>query len=161
MKSIEEIQTILVFDLLEYSNSIKSIKPKGDYYNESLGSVSFLLAGLLGSLFKKNVTDWDSNKWIDDSLLKNVKAENNILSIAGVMIWGKENTTKQWTDPFHFEIELMEKQKDFKKLTFLFCDSDKPAISYEDFKFNRYHWHKTNRNWRYILNSENKMAERL
>ena len=155
MKSVEEIQVMLVSELWNCLSRIKSIRLGLDYYNEIMGDTSFLLAGLLGSLLSSK-GDWDYNKWMDDSLLAKVKLNENKLSIWGVMIWGIENTTEQWTDPFYFEIELNQTEPDFKEYTFLFSDLNKSEIPYEEFSENRNYWEPSNeREWEYVINRKN------
>ncbi len=153
MKSIKEILGMLVRELIKHIDKIKSINPMSIYYNEILGDTSFLLAGLLELLLKKNYNEWDERKWIDDSLITNVIMQNNKLIIEGVMIWGKTDTTEQWTDPFSFEIELLNNKTSFKEFTFLFCDLDNPEITYENFRDNRDYWARTNRKWKYVISS--------
>ncbi|MEM6737678.1 MAG: hypothetical protein AAF620_16565, partial [Bacteroidota bacterium] len=149
----KEIQLMLVDELWNCLNSIKSMKSKLDYYNEMLGDTSFLLAGLLGMLLKLR-GDWDLKKWLDDSLIIGVKLNKSKLSIWGVMIWGMENTTEQWTDPFYFEIELGNEQPDFNEYTFMISDLDNPEIPYEEFRMNRNYWGQTERNWKYVINQK-------
>lgn len=140
MKSIKRILTMLVYELVKDLERIKSIDKELVYYNEILGDTSFLLAGLLELLLKKNFGEWDSSKWIDDSLITSVAMQNEKMNIEGIMIWGRENTTEQWTDPFSFEIELLMDEVSFKRFTFLFCDLNNHEISYEKFKVNRKYW---------------------
>lgn len=156
MKSIKEIQEMLVSELLKsLVNVNKSLKLNLGYYNETLGDSSFLLAGLLGQILKKRYNDWDIRKWMDDCLLTNIKLNNNILSISGVMIWGIENMSEQWTEPFYFEMKLNHDQTDFIKYTFLFSDLDNTEISYDEYRHNRSYWKSLlERNWKYIINIE-------
>ena len=154
-KSIREIEVMLASELWECLSRISSMKPKLGYYNETLGDTSFLLAGLLDSILKIK-DDWDSKKWLDDSLLMKVKLNHNKLSLWGVIIWGKENVTDQWTDPFYFEIKLGQTKPEFNEYTFLFADLDKPEISYENFSENRNYWNPSDdRNWKYVINQKN------
>lgn len=134
MKSEEEIQTMLVSELQNNLNRIKSINKSLEYYNEILGDTSYLLAGLLEALLKNKFKDWNFRKWMDDSLITKISMNEDKLSIWGVMIWGLEGVTEQWTEPFYFEIEL--KQNGFNKYIFLFSDLDNPEISYEDYRQN-------------------------
>lgn len=147
---------MLVDELLECFEKIKSLKPGMSYYNKYLGDTSFLLAGLLGSLLKLK-KDWNPKKWIDDSLLTGVKLDENKLSIFGVIIWGMENTTEQWTEPFYFEIEFENTESDFKEYTFYFGDLNNPELSYEEFRMNRNYWEQNDRDWKYILNKKSDM----
>jgi hypothetical protein len=150
---------MLVYELAKDLERIKSIDKELVYYNEFLGDTSFLLAGLLELLLKKNFGEWDSRKWIDDSLITRISTQNEKMNIEGIMIWGRENTTEQWTDPFSFEIELSMDEVSFKRFTFLFCDLDFREISYEEFKLNREYWDKNNRNWKYRINSDQSLTE--
>jgi len=159
MKSVEEIQSMLVSELRNRLNSIKSFPLHLNYYNEILGDTSFLLAGLLGALLKNEANNWDHNRWIDDSLLTKVKVDGNVLSIWGVIIWGIENVSEQWTEPFYFQITLNKKA--FSKYIFMFGDLHTHSIPYEEFKQNRDYWDKeffmnsnwnpSERNWKYII----------
>ncbi len=154
MKSIEEIQTMLVNELWNRLDRVKSLKSEVDYYNDILGDTSFLLSGLLGALLELR-SDWDKHRWIDDSLLLGVKLTKNKLSIWGVMIWGIENTTEQWTEPFYFEVVLDSNESDFSEYTFLLGDLNKPEIPYEEYRVNRNYWEEDERNWKYIINKKN------
>lgn len=125
------------------------------YFNEFLGDTSFLLATLLQRQLENSAPDWDSKRWVDDSLIEKCVTKNgNRIGIGGVIIWGLENSTKQWTDPFYFESEFTEDKTDFSWYTFLFCDLDSEGISYEEINLNRSYWNFKKRNWRYILNSK-------
>ena len=46
---------------------------------------------------------------MDDSLLREFELKANTVIISGVMIWGIDGTTEQWTDPFHFELDNIVK----------------------------------------------------
>ncbi|MBG6133198.1 Fe-S-cluster formation regulator IscX/YfhJ [Aquimarina sp. EL_43] len=160
MKRLEETELMLITELQSNISNVKNLKSDLEYYNEILGDSSFLLGGLLDVLLKSD-NDWDSKRWIDDSLLTKIKLEGNKLSISGIMIWGIENITEQWTDPFYFEIKLKENNPDFDEYTFLFCDLDKSEISYEDFSMNRNYWNPIERNWKYIINQKNPTPQSL
>lgn len=167
MKSLEEIQEMLI---LELCNSLKSFNSgiEMDYYNEELGDTSFLLAGYLEKQLRKNFQDWNKEKWIDDSLLTKINIDENKLSIWGVMIWGVKNLTEQWTEPFYFNVVLNDCQTDFIKSTLLFGDENCSEITYEEFNQNRdfwdvgYYsnedWHPFERDWKYIINSSNEIV---
>lgn len=127
------------------------------YYNEMLGDTSFILAGLLESHLNGEFDDWDKEKWMDDCLITNAEIDEGELSLSGVMIWGIESVTAQWTAPFFFKIELDEDRKDYFKYAFLFGDLDLPEIPYEYFRQNRNCWNSFERNWKYIINSSRKM----
>ncbi len=150
MKSIKKILTMLNLELIEYFKNINSTYKNGLYFNQSLGNTSFLLAGLLEAMLRKNDTKWD-RKWIDDSLISNIIIEEGKrMRIGGIMIWGEINMTKQWVSPFCFEIEFhKEKVKDF---IFLYAD-DKDKLTYEKFRDNRNHWENSNIVWKYKIES--------
>jgi hypothetical protein len=124
---------------------------KSDYYNDELGDTSFLLAGLLDNLLKLR-PDWDLRKWIDDSLVTELKLNQNLASISGVMIWGRRNVSEQWTSPFNFQIEFSVLNDRFVKYSFLFDDVDRREVSYEEFRSNRSCWAQSERNWKYVIN---------
>lgn len=162
MKSIEEIQEILISELNLNIGKINDNVPSG-YYNKALGNSSFLLAGLLGQLMS-NKDDWEPDRWFDDSLLTKVKLDNGRLSIWGIMIWGKTDVTEQWADPFYFEIIQSQNRTAFTQYTFLFSDLNNPEITYEYFNEHRYFWDKeyystnewnpSERDWKYIINKK-------
>lgn len=151
MKSAEEIAAILNDEIIEHLDEIKTINKNLVYYNDRLGHTSFLLAGLLQSILEKTITEWDKTRWIDDSLISNVDFNNNKLTLTGTMIWGKKNTTEQWTDPFSFETHLLNHAK-IKDFTFLFSYLDKHEITYEQFKANRNYWTTIKKKWKYVIN---------
>lgn len=164
MKSIDEIEEMLVTELHKNVDKLRDLRIISGNYNEVMGETSYMLAGLLESHLKKDFVDWDLKKWIDDCLLTMVKLSNQTLGMWGVMIWGMEDSdgTEQFTEPFYYEIELTSSY--FKRYTFLFGDLDKREIPYSIFKFNREYWIKqgnknedwnpAERNWRYLINSK-------
>src|SRR5690606_23939058 len=159
MKNIKEIFIMLVNELTDHIDEIKSITRTSLYFNEILGDTSFLLAGLLEALLKKNFDGWDNGKWFDDCLISKVLLQNDKLEIYGVMIWGQNDTTEQWTEPFVFELELPNEAMNYRDFTFLFGDLDNAEITYEDFRFNRDYWTDSKRNWKYIIKSKEVMTE--
>lgn len=161
MKSMKEILTMLIHELVSHFDKVKSINQNLDYYNDILGDTSFLLSNLLESLLRNNFKDWNNRKWMDDSIITSITVQNNKLAIGGIMIWGKKGTTEQWTDPFFFEIDLLRDKTGFKKFTFLFCDMYNHEITYEQFKANRNYWTKGIRNWRYIIDSNKNLADNI
>lgn len=156
MLPIKEIITKLNYEIDEHIEQIKSADKTLIYFNKILGNTSFLLAGLLESLLKVKFNDWDNNSWIDDSLITNIEIKKNNMIIDGVMIWGRDNTTEQWTDPFSFDIELQNNRINFNKFTIRFCDLEKHGISYEKFKNNRKYWDSIDINWKYVIKSDMK-----
>ncbi|WP_326982724.1 hypothetical protein VUJ46_21630 [Chryseobacterium sp. MYb264] len=123
------------------------------YYNESLGDTSFLLAGLLYSLTKED-SNIDKTIWIDDSLITKVNRVDNIILIEGIMIWGKNNTTEQWVDPFKFKMNF---NSNFIDLIFLFKDSDLSEISYENFRDNRDYYSNEIESWKHKFHYKDKL----
>lgn len=154
MKTAKEILTMLVIELTSYIDKIRLSTQTLVYYNEILGDTSFLLARLLELLLKKNFNEWDSRKWFDDCLITEVAIQNNTLKIDGIMIWGRNNTTEQWTEPFIFEIELLIENSSYEDFTFFFGHLDYNEITYEEFVNNREYWANKNSNWKYIIKSK-------
>lgn len=159
MKSIKEIITMLATEIAEHSDNIKSMNIKPIYYNEILGDTSFLLASLLESLLVRNFNDWDKKNWIDDSLITHAQIQDSKLSLEGIIIWGKENTTEQWTNPFALEMEFLKDKMSLKRFTFWFCDLDNHEIPYEEFNKLRDYWNNGTKNWKYIINIDKDLLE--
>jgi hypothetical protein len=153
MKIAKEILTMLVSELISHIDKIRSSSQTLVYYNELLGDTSFLLARFLELLLKKNFNEWDIRKWFDDCLITKVAIQNNTLKIDGVMIWGRNNTTEQWTEPFIFEIELLIENSSLEDFTFFFGDLYYNEITYEEFVNDREYWANKNNNWKYIIKS--------
>ncbi|ROI02150.1 MULTISPECIES: hypothetical protein [unclassified Chryseobacterium] len=145
MKSVEELQSLLLLEIIQSISHIKSI-PITNYYNEIMGDTSILLTSLLEEHLLE-CSDWDSNKWLDDSLLTDIKLlSNNKFSIKGIIIWGRNNTSEEWTEPFSFEIKISDELKHYD---FLFGDANKPEISYDEYKVNRNYWSHKIIHWKY------------
>jgi hypothetical protein len=154
MKSIPEIQEILVDELHKNIFYSKDWKGEFKYYNEVLGFTSGALARLLLVHLREEYDDWRGAKWIDDCLITKLRLKNNILTIDGIMIWAIGNDS-DWADPFRFSIEFEKTGVGFKVYTFFFGDYDKPALSYIEFKNKSEYWEKGVRNWSYIINFNN------
>jgi hypothetical protein len=166
MKQIDELESMLV---KEISKSIRDMNPNLnlDYYNEVMGDTSFLLASVLENYLKKRC-DWNLDKWIDDSLLTRVRVNKNIVSIWGVMIWGKKGYSEQWVAPFYFEITLNNDCNDFIKFNFLYEEDTSNETTYEHFNKNRdmwdkcvyltEHWNPFERSWKYMLDSNSPLG---
>ncbi|SFN92153.1 hypothetical protein SAMN05421594_4719 [Chryseobacterium oleae] len=146
MKSTNEIAKMLLEELLKNINNINNFK-NSNYYNEILGDTSFLLAGLLHTMIKKE-PQIDQKVWIDDSLITNINQVDNIISIEGIMIWGENGTTEQWVDPFYFTINL----NNDSAYKFFFKDLYLSELSYDDFKENRNYYSDKVKNWKYEFN---------
>lgn len=151
MKSHNQIEKMLAEELLNCLSEPIQIIRKNGYYNESLGDTSFLLSGLLGCLLEQ-YPEWEKEKWLDDSLITNIKSEDQNIILNGVIIWGRDNTTEEWTDPFCFSGDLDKTTQTFRRYTFLFGDLGKDEISYSEYKHNRDYWNGKEYNWRYIIN---------
>lgn len=155
MKTINEIQEMLVSELYKCNKDINQGQNDSKYFNEVLGDTSFLLAGLLDSHLEDKFEEWNCGKWIDDSLIETFKLNDNIVEISGIMIWGIEGQTEQWTEPFLFEIELKKTGIGFAKYSFLFGDLNIIELSYKSFENNRNYWNEGKREWKYIINCNN------
>lgn len=163
MKSSNQLQKMLSSELCDSLDTIE--KNIGlDCYNELLGDTSFLLAGILENELKNN-PEWSSLKWLDDSLIHKINIERKKVQLWGVMIWGKDGTTKQWTDPFFCEFYINCKQQEIQKLIVLFGDEKIEAITYQQFAENRTYWDKnyysneqwdpSEREWKFIISAKN------
>jgi hypothetical protein len=149
MKSLEELQNLL---LLEVTQNIKNIKFADhiDYYNEIMGDTSILLTSILEEHLLE-CKNWDKNKWLDDCLLTNVRLlQNDSFSINGIMIWGRNDTLEEWTEPFYFAMQTSNTRHRYE---FLFGDIDNPAISYEEFSMDRNYWKYKIEHWKYKFKS--------
>lgn len=134
MKNSIEILDLLNKEIAKFEGLNLVCSNVNLYLNEQLGNMSILVSGLIYSLLKKKVCQWENEKWIDDALIEKFNSSINKIEISGVIIWGRENTTKQWVSPFFF---LKEKSE----LNFLcyFNDKGKNEINYKDFaKKDRY-----------------------
>jgi hypothetical protein len=153
MKSIEEIQQMLVTAITKHLDESKVAPRENGYVNDVLGSTSAILAVLLDDLLVERYPEWENNKWMDDSLIIKATRQNEKVGIWGVMIWGVDDTTEQWTDPFYFDMELLPDGSGFKRYTFLFCDLNNPEITVGEYRKDRSYWDIKDRNWKYIINS--------
>ncbi|MEO0683705.1 MAG: hypothetical protein AAFY76_01315 [Cyanobacteria bacterium J06649_11] len=80
MKSIEEIRAMLITEICNNIDNINANTHR-EYYNELMGDTSFLIAGYLQQELEINFQDWNSKKWVDDSLLARViQHKKNYLS---------------------------------------------------------------------------------
>ena len=159
MKSSKELQSML---LSEICNNLIAIEKERelDCYNQILGDTSFLLSGILENELD-SITSWNPLNWIDDSLIHKVKIDEYKVRLWGVMIWGKNGTTKQWTDPFYSEFLIDCEDTTLQKLTILFGDEMLEEVTYEMFSKNRSYWDgdyysnsqwdPSERNWKYFV----------
>jgi hypothetical protein len=81
MKSLAELQDLLLNEIQNNLNK-EVVSENHDYYNEYTGYISVLLASILEKRLLKD-TDWNSNRWIDDSLLTKLKLSDGKLSVWG------------------------------------------------------------------------------
>lgn len=155
MKSKKNTLTMLVEEISAHVNNIKNVNENYSYYNEILGDTSFILAGLCELILKESCKEWykDENKWIDDSLITKAAMHEDTIHMEGVMIWGKTNTTQQWTDPFSIKISMPEEERNFSVLAFSFGDLDTPTITYREFNENRNFWINNDRKWKCFISN--------
>lgn len=164
MKTLRELEDLLVKELVLSQKQIEE-SDSVEYYNELTGDVSVLLTSILEEHLLER-KEWDSKRWLDDSLLTKIELDENIYRIWGIVIWGKENTLSQWTAPFYFEIRLSDDYSDFKEYTFLFgTEENRQYLCYEEFNEDRGIWDKefysndewdpSERDWKFIINSKN------
>lgn len=153
MKTIKELQTLLISEINKNLKNVRSAQ-NVDYYNSLMGDTSILLTSIMEEHLLK-MKDWDNTEWLDDCLLEKVgiSSLNDEINIEGIMIWGKKNTSEQWVSPFVFKLKL-DKSFDSNKYSFLYGDLDMENITYEDFRNNRHYFEKKDRNWKYIINSD-------
>ena len=64
MKTIQEIEKMIITELNSYFNRNDGTTQKSNYYNEVLGDTSFLMAGLFQSLLKTENNNWKTDRWI-------------------------------------------------------------------------------------------------
>lgn len=161
MKSVSEIQNLLALRLSIHINTV-DLNADKEYYNSVFPDTSHLVAGLLYQLLNEEFPDWQkSGRWVDDSLLTKVKIDNQCIFIWGAIIWGKLNTTEQWTSPFYCELAFNKAFDNFDSYAFFFGDLDDPELIYEEFVSNRGHWDKnyysntkwdpSERKWEYVI----------
>ena len=157
MKSLNELE-ILLIDELNSANSNFDNCEKHDYYlNGVLGKSSIYLTSILHELLFANQR-WNRKKWLDDSLITKFHFDEKRCSIWGVVISGKNSTTKQWTDPFYYEFKI---EGNLTEYTFLFADCEDEELDYMEYKNNRGYWDSdfysdlnwtpSERNWDYIF----------
>lgn len=156
LKSEPEILATLIPELISGAKKLLSVNKRPEYYNDLFGDTSLMLTGLLELLLKTRFADWDKNKWFDDSMLSKASFENSILTLAGVIIWGRENTSQRWVDSFSFEIYLHVDKGTYEKYTFVFSDSGGREMTYEEFLEDRSYWDNREKDWEYKINSRAK-----
>lgn len=105
---------------------------------------------------KNNISEWDwEAKWLDDSLITQVRLCGNRLILRGVMIWGRPGTTEQWVDPFAFEIEPFFNGTATRHFTFSFCENAESEVTYEEYKNKpTFEGNEKGMMWKYIINSQ-------
>jgi hypothetical protein len=157
MHKVEHIYKMLVDELVDHVDNFVTVKRDNLYYNEILGNTSFLLAGLLGSILNSKNDQWVSNKWFDDSLITRISYNNGTFRIYGIMIWGKKDTTEQWTEPFGFVLKIYNIESYAGSFDLYFGNLDRNEISYELYKMDQSHWSDNVTNWRFIIKSSEVM----
>ena len=159
MKPLEEIEYSLVKCLIETNNDEHNDTDM--YLNQIMGNTSIYLTAILHKLLLEE-EEWNKKKWLDDSLLTKYSFENSVISIWGIVISGKEGTTKQWTDPFFFEMKLNNDHNNFLEYSFLFGDIENDELDYLEYTnyrgywdsgfYSNNFWNPSERDWKYILN---------
>jgi hypothetical protein len=155
LRTEPEILAMLVPQLISGVEKLSLINTKPVYYNELFGDTSFLLTGLLELMLKKKFDDWEEDKWFDDSLLSSARFSNSTLTLGGVIIWGREDTSQRWTDPFSFQIDLRVDEKNYKRYAFLFGHVNDQEVTYEEFIDDHGYWDNREKDWKYIIHSDN------
>lgn len=155
MKSLKEIEELLITELNKSISELGRVTSDRDYYNEMMGDTSFILVALLESHLRDRSEGWNGGKWMDDSLIEKVTLNKNRMIIEGIAIWGVADSTEQWTEPFYFEIETNEGAVDSAHYAFLFGDQDMNEVNYVYFRNNRGCWNRPDRNWRDVVYVKN------
>lgn len=145
MKTIVELEEMLK---KEISTNIFStpLSVNYVYLNKFLGDSSFIIARVMELYLKDNEYFKNNKIWFDDTLIIRIEKEDQVVSLWGVLIFGIEDITEQFTNPFRFNINLLS-----TTCTFSYGDASQKAISYEDFLSNRSAWNPSKRNWEFIF----------
>jgi len=162
MKTLEDLQNMLIAELLSKHRIID--QPIDGYFNDYFQDSSILICSILTEHLL-DIEDWDAIKWLDDSLITRYIQKEDKIRIWGIIIWGRENTLQQWTDPFYLEIKLNNYSNGFLEYTYLFGEVNSSEVTYEDFNLSRNMWDKcyysdqdwnpSERKWDYIINYKN------
>ena len=161
MKPLEEIEYSLIKCLIETDNT--EYLDTEIYLNQAMGNTSIYLTAILHTLLREE-EDWDNKRWLDDSLITKYSFEKKVISIWGVVISGREGTTKQWTDPFFFEMKLNSSHDNFLEYSFLFGDTEIDELDYLEYSnsrgfwdrdfYSNNSWNSSERDWKYIINKK-------
>lgn len=144
MKTINELESMLVDEI---NNNILSLPYENAYYlNEFLGDTSFIIAKIMELNLMTIINFREQKLWFDDTLIIKLEKDNEKVSIWGILIFGVEDTTEQFTNPFRFIINLST-----TKSFFYYSDLTTNPISYEKFISNRDYWSPIERDWEYII----------
>src|SRR6218665_91359 len=162
MMTFQELRVALHSELV-YLLNMGVVDETAQYVNQLARNTSIYLTSILQEHLLMGSNDkWDPGKWLDDTLLTKIRImDEGKLSIWGVVIWGKENTTEQWTEPVYFETILNESSDSLNEYLFLFGDLNYSEITYEEFLDNRdcwdrdfysnSEWNPAERDWNYIV----------
>lgn len=154
----DELRQMLVQELL--SSKLNKLDFKLQYYNQYLGDTSILLTSLLEEHLLED-SNWTFDKWIDDCLITKLEKQENEWRVWGIVIWGRENTSQEWVDPFYFHLKIENITFKCEEYCFLFGESHENEITYEMFNENRNQfdvsfysnddWDRSERDWKYII----------
>ncbi len=134
-----ELIIALYIDLMNYL-LVQSKDENKIYYNDELNDIPFIIGAILDKQLRENNNIWieKDNKWVDDILITKTKVNNDNFEFWGVVIWGRNKTTEQWTDPGYFKIFFDSNR--ISKISILFKDVKNDSISYTKFTKNRDVW---------------------
>jgi hypothetical protein len=154
MKSVNELQLLLKFELVKHYDAIKTGDNHSLYQNSLLGNTSILLAGLLGLLMKEHYPEWCKNRWVDDCLISSSNVKLGRIIMEGVVIVGSYHSTEQWTSAFQFELDEHDPKLNNTVFRFKFCNVQIPELSYDKFKKDRIFWKRINNDFKFEIETK-------
>jgi hypothetical protein len=144
MKNILEISDLLSNEISKYEGLHVEGNNIDRYVNDQLGNTSIFISGFVYSLLKKEDSRWGIEKWIDDALIEKFNSSIQKIEMSGIIIWGRQNTSRQWVSPFFFS-----KIKIGESFSCYFSDVNKKEVVYEDFCRDRSLWRGKHIRWEY------------
>ena len=139
MKTITEIKNILHAEVQELDSNL-SLDQTSPVINPSLGDLSFVLAGYVYLCLQEIDQQWGNLKWVDDIIFTKVVRIEGVIRIWGVLIWGRKNTTAQWTEPICAEVHKLDLEGNIYEIAVLFADKETRPLPYSNFVQNRGVW---------------------